>query len=505
MRNRFLLCCLLLTLLLAACSEGEPEPTATSEPTAAPTEVAIAATATTVPPAATDEPPTATPEPTNTPEPTLTPTPEPIVPEVEASEQRVDEDGVVVIDRVFVEEDSWVALFAGDQLLAASTVDAGETERIRLTVDPLAISDELTARLYEGGDDFSAESPLLLNGDPIETTIAIDLQITMPQVMAADQLVTEESVITVSDVVALSDGWLAVYNDDDGELTDMVGIQWLPAGEADEIDIPIVWREAWPTLRVVLHEDGGDEGLFDRGTDPIVRVGGEAISAEIRATFPLDVAIIHQPVLNGEVLIDRVISDGPGWITILFENDAGEPGNVIGFTQLVDGLNENVIVEVGDAIITPILYARLHTDTGVAGDFDFPNEDPIVLYEEQVIVFPFSTDTGNYVATMDQAIDYSNGEAHITVPLVVADINVFVVVREDVEGTLGDVLGHAWVPAGVTRDLEIEIDAEAATPVLYVAMHIDRDELMVLEFPDGRDFELQRRRAPIAAPFTVLE
>ena len=249
----------------------------------------------------------------------------------------------------------------------------------------------------------------------------------------------------------------------------------------------------------------GEEGLFDRGTDPIVRVGGEAISAEVRATFPLDIAIINQPVLNGEVIIDRVISDGPGWITILFENDAGEPGNVIGFTQLVDGVNENVIGEVNQPLVTPVLYARLHEDTGVAGDFDFPNEDPIVLYEEQVIVFPIATDTGNYIATMDQAIDYSNGEAHITVPLVVADIEVFVVVREDVEGSLGNVLGYEWVAAGVTRDLEIEIDAEAATPTLYVAMHIDRDELMVFEFPDGRDFELQRRRAPIAAPFAVLE
>ena len=213
MRNRFLRCWLILLLLLAACSEGEPEPTATNEATAVPTEVP--ATATTVATlAATAEPPTATPEPTNTPEPTFTPTPEPLVPEIEVSEQRVDEDGVVVIDRVFVEEDSWVALFAGDQLLAASTVDAGETERLRLTVDPLAIADELTARLYEGGDDFSAESPLIFNDEPIGTNIPIDLQITLPQVVADDQFVTEESVLIVNDVVALSDGWLAVYNDD---------------------------------------------------------------------------------------------------------------------------------------------------------------------------------------------------------------------------------------------------------------------------------------------------
>ncbi len=69
---------------------------------------------------------------------------------------------------------------------------------------------------------------------------------------------------------------------------------------------------------------------------------------------------------------------------------------------------------------------------------------------------------------------------------------------------LGDVIGYTWRPPGVHRDIVVEIDAEAATETLYAGMHIDRDAMQQFEFPDGRDYELQRQRTPITSPFVVL-
>lgn len=499
MTTRFVLCWLFCLMLLGSCAQPDPTPEPTDPPTtsntqsdsASPTAVEAVATATAAPTAV---PPT--------------PTPEPIVPQVATSPQLVNDAGIVTVDYVLMAEDGWVALFSGETWLAASTVEAGETRALEFTVDPLALGDDVRVVLFEMGEgDFSAETTprILVDNNPVEAPLAVELQITRPQLIGIDQMVLEDGIARLTSVVALKDGWLVAYNDNNGELGEQIGIQWIYAGVQENVPIPIAWRSATPTLHVVLHEDGGEAGMFDPATDTMVSVGGEMVSAEFNATYPPDIAIINQPVVSDTIMIDRVISDGPGWIAIYFETEQEQPGNIIGFAPLVDGVNTDVAVEVVSTAVTPILYAVVHADDpDTLGEFDFPTGDQPVTYDEQIFTFPFATDTGNYVLAMDQAIDYADSKARITVPLVVADVNVFAVVRADLEGLLGDVIGHVWLPAGISRDVVIEIDAEQATERLFLAMHIDRDQLKVLEYPDGRDFELQRRFAPVAAPFFVL-
>lgn len=503
MKIRLTLYWLFCIVSLVACSKAQPTPL----PTDPPTEQVLAATAprdTAVPTATLVVQVTATPRPTLVP----TATAEPIEPLVEASAQLVDDAGVLVVDHIVMAEAGWLALFSNANLLTVTKLAAGEQRALELIVDPLAIGEVVQIALYETGEgDFSAETtpPITYNNTPVTTSFTVEKQITTPKLIAIDQNVLEDGIIRLTSVVALTDGWLIAYNDADGELGQQVGIQWVYAGVHENVAIPTLWREATPLLHIVLHEDAGDVGLFDAQDDAMVQVAGALVSAEFKALYPPDIAILNQPVISGTVVIERVISDGPGWLTISFEDDLGQPANVIGFAPLVDGVNEQVLVEVVANAITPILYAQVHEDSGTIGEFDFPAGDLPVDYQGQNYVFPFETDTGNYIFSLDQPIEYADGKARIVVPLVVADVNIFAVVRTDLEGLLGDPIGHQWLPAGITRNVVIEIDAEEATPRLFIVMHIDRDQRKIFEFPDGRDFELQRRRAPIAAPFFVLE
>ena len=505
MTFRLLLCWLLCTVLLIGCAEPAPTPTATIEVVFQATEVAVEESTEAATEEATAVPPTSTP----LPEPTSTPTPEPTVQLIRAAAQTVDDSGSVRIRRIVVAEDSWLALFSNDKLLGAWDIAAGETENLDVVIDPLLVGVLIEARLYEGGEEaFSAETTpqLIQDNDPIVATFDINRAITFPSITGITQDVEEDGIVRLTSLVSPSDGWVVAYNDDGGQPGDMVGLQWIFAGQHSNIAIPLLWRQATPTLHVLLHADEGESGRFEPGIDPIVQLGDDQVSTTFTVTYPPDIAIIDQPVISNTLLIDRVISDGPGWLTIIFETEEGLPGNVIGFAPLVDGVNEMVSVEILPNAYTPILYAQVHQDIGEVGVFEFPGGDPPAIYRDEVFLFPFATDTGNYVVSADQAIDYADGKAMVNVPLAVGDVDMFVVVRTEVEGLpLGDVIGSTWVPAGISRNVLVEIDAESATPLLHVALHIDRDILKVLEYPDGRDFELQRRRAAIAAPFLVLD
>lgn len=491
---------ILFTLLaaLVACA-SQPEPTATPTlvavvPTSTPTSAAVAVEPTEVSPTVTPEP---------------TPTETPVVPLIELADQTIGDDGIVQIARLVSAESGWLTLTSSNVELITFPVVAGETPNLEVTVDPLLIGSTLTARLFTGGGetfDPAVNQPATTEAGPVETTAAVTLEITKPQVVMLKQEVFDDGIVIAESIVAAEPGWLAIHNDDDGELGEVVGFYIVrEAGVYARVPIHILWRLATPTLHAVLYGDEGQIGRFEPQSDPVVRVQDNIVQATFEASYPPDIFILDQPVISNTVVIERVISDGPGWLTIMFETDEETPGNVIGFAPLQDGVNEYVSVELVAGAATEVLYAQLHADDTEIGVFDFPAGDLPVQYNDQLYTFPFRTDEGNYVISTDQQIHYEGGIATVNVPMAVADLDVWVVIRAELApGALGDVLGYEWRSAGIHRDITVEIDAENTTPTLYATLHIDRDALQVFEFPEGRDYELQRQRAPIAAPFAVL-
>ena len=485
-----------ILLLLAACGE-EPTPTATPTETAVPTL-------------------TTPPEPTATA--TTAPTPTPLEPTLVVGEQSLGEDGRLLIDSVTVLEPAWVVIHAErngqvGEVLGYTAVSAGTSADVAVTIDPLAATDELAAILHsdagqEGEFEFPGVDEPLKNGTAVVSqSFAITRDLELPALTVADQEVAEDGLVRINSVTAPASGWVVIHADDEGTIGPILGFTFVEAGESADVVVHIPWRQGTPVLYAMLHEDNGRANRFDFPNDDLdlpLLVTGEPVVAEFQATYPPDVLVLDQPVVDGTITVERVISNGPGWLVVYQDND-GSPGLIIGSAPLEDGLNEQVTVEVREAGVTDQLFIFLHEDTEPGGGFNFPTADPQITYQGRLPnPFSFQTNPGNYLTTQDQALTVDGEETAVIVPLVVADTAVWVVVHTDNEGELGDIIGQTWVPAGINRHVTVTIDAEQATPTLYAVLHLDAGTLEEFE-PDGADVPLQRNRAIIRSPFVISD
>jgi hypothetical protein len=87
------------------------------------------------------------------------------------------------------------------------------------------------------------------------------------------------------------------------------------------------------------------------------------------------VTVKDQPLTDNHVVIDTVMSDGPGWL-VIHAQKGGTVGEVIGWAAVAGGNNSNVVIAFSDpSKVTPTLYAMLHVDKGAVGKYEFPGAD----------------------------------------------------------------------------------------------------------------------------------
>lgn len=112
------------------------------------------------------------------------------------------------------------------------------------------------------------------------------------------------------------------------------------------------------------------------------------------------VSVEDQELVDGTVTVSLVTAAQPGWI-VIHADDNGAPGPVIGHAAVDTGDNENVTVEVDESGVTETLYAMLHVDNGTVGTYEFPDGDPPVSVDGNVVVQPF-TITGGMMSAMNE-------------------------------------------------------------------------------------------------------
>jgi hypothetical protein len=333
----------------------------------------------------------------------------------------------------------------------------------------------------------------------------LDFQLSEPVVEVEAQAVVEDGIIQVANVQIPQDGWLAIHAQEDGRIGELLGVIPLTAGRHEGVTITIPWREGTPNLYAALYADAGEPLHFDyQAEDEPLAAEGEPVVAEFAVTYPPDIFVLDQPLVNGVFEVERVISNGPGWLVAYFDED-GAPGLIIGSAPLEDGLNERVKVEVLESAATNVLHLRLHEDTEPGDEFDFPRVDQPVLYEGRLpSTVSFGLTPGNYLVVDDQKLPAtSTASAVLTVELVVVNAPTWVAIEADDDGERGEVLGFTAVPPGVNHDIAISIDPTLATETLYVTLYLNAGEPDEFD-PDGADVPLQRNRSPISVPFFLL-
>ena len=492
-----LLCGLLLLTAVMACSEEEtptdtPAPVATNVvDTAAPT-----VTATLPPPTPTSAPPTPTPSPT------------PIQPAIAVHDQDLGDDGRLIIDKVQLPEAGWLVIHAWRdgavaEVLGQTAVSAPGESNVEVQIDALQATDSLVAMLHEdageaGSYEFPGpDEPITAVDGPVMSQFTITHQFALPGISVADQTINTDGRLSVDSVEAVEAGWLLIYTDADGAIGSLLGFARVETGLNEAISVQIPWREATTQLHALLVADAGRPDLYDPDEDLPVIVSGTPVMASFQVGLPADIFILDQPVVDSQIVVERITVSAPGWVTI-HPDENGQPGLIIGFAFLEAGVNEQVKVDLLVGTVTPQMYARLHEDSNIAGEFDFPNGDLPLQIDGRV--FPtesFRTDIGDYLITRDQVA----GTALI-VPVVVIETDGWLVIYDNDQQA--DPLGFAQLTAGVNRNVRVEIDTGQAGDMLYAALHADVDTPQQFDYPEGNDRPLLRGRNPIQAPFLLL-
>jgi hypothetical protein len=434
------------------------------------------------------------------------------VPAISVTDQVLEDDGRLLVSEVTAAERGWIVLYDDDggapgQVLGYSAVEEGQNEDIIIQIDPLAATETLYLLLHtDAGEkdsfDFPGpDDPVTVDSEPVEAMFVVDRRATIPSITVSDQEIGEDGLVVIDSVTSAGPGWIVLYQDEDGQPGRMMGYMPVDDGENENLSIPINWREAMPAFIVALYQDSGEADVFERPeVDQPVTTNGEPLLVPFAVDMPSDVFVLNQPIIDNKVVVERAISRGSGWL-VIYRDEEGASGNIVGFAPLEDGVNENIEVEILTSAVTPVLQIIVHEDTGTLGEFDFPVGDGPMRFQGQIPnPYTFRTDTGNYVVMQDQPLSDANT---VTVTLVVVDVDAWVTVRSSSGGVAGDVIGLLWVPAGLHRDVVIEIDPDLTTITLFVVLHLDIGESQVFDFPDGVDSPLQRNRSFIQVPFSL--
>jgi uncharacterized protein YraI len=246
-----------------------------------------------------------------------------------------------------------VQLSAGSHVVRVEYFDSRDTALLDFNWGP-AGADAPDTGDDDAGDDMDDED-VDFSADVVTATTTVNLRIRSGPSLSDEILdvLPAGSVVGFTGFMDESGQWVLV--DAEAGPTGWVSAQFL-SNVPDDLSVP---GEAQP-------EEGAEDG--DMAS---VTVEDQALGDDATVTIP------------------SVTSEVEGWLVIHADSD-GSPGPVIGQTSVSAGTTENVSVEIDEAAATQTLHAMLHVDTGLEGVYEFPDDDPPALANDQVVVQPFT-------------------------------------------------------------------------------------------------------------------
>ncbi len=333
----------------------------------------------------------------------------------------------------------------------------------------------------------------------------------------------EDGTVVVDKVIMDQSGWLVIHSEEGGQPGPVIGYIEVPEGISTEVVVQVVPDEITPTLYAMLHVDAEPMGEFNfpEGDDVPVTVDGEVVvtsfdavtdadleaeetTAEEGATAEEEAAALIPRIINprqnlqdGNVIIDKVVMDQSGWV-VIHADEGGQPGPVIGYIEVPEGVSTEVYIQVVPDEITPTLYAMLHVDAEPMGEFNFPEGDDVpVTVDDVVVTKAFQSVSEVDLETADEEdaplipriINPRQNllDGNVIIDKVVMDQSGWVVIHADEGGQPGPVIGYIEVPEGVSTEVYIQVVPDEITPTLYAMLHVDAEPMGEFNFPEGDD------------------
>lgn len=325
-------------------------------------------------------------------------------PEIEVAEQEIGYDGVVQIDSAYVLEPGWLVIHATDgdtigDILGQIPLERGPHQDLSVPIRWRDATSRLAAMLHvdaaqAGGFNPAEDKPLLVEGVPV----VADFNVTLPpDVLIYDQPIIDNSLIAER-VISSEPAWLVIYTDDDGAPGLIAGSAPLEAGVNEQVVVRLSVPVSSPRLFLLLHEDTEPQGQFNfPGGDAPLRYAGQIVEPFVVNTTPGNYLITRDQALgsDGTVLVPLVTADIATWL-VIYTNQNGEPGEIIGRRALPAGISRRVSVPIDTERVTKQLFAILHQNGGDLESFDYPGGVDWQLQRNRaVIASPFEITVSN--------------------------------------------------------------------------------------------------------------
>lgn len=312
-----------------------------------------------------------------------------------------------------------------------------------------------------------------------------------PSVTVSDQVILDNTV-TVASAYSVGPGFVVIHTDNGGSPGPVAGVEPVNPGWNYNIVIAVDPAMVTPVLYAMLHLDDGTIGTYEfdgqSGLDNPVIVGDEVVTPAFNAAL---LWAHDQPVEGSAITVSNVVMSEPGWLVIHSDNN-GSPGPVFGQVAVPAGSSADIQVPLPADANLGVLWPMLHVDDGTAGRYEFDGQsgfdNPVVL-GGQVAVAPVYTVP--QVRVQDQIAVRGDGQiAPMVVPSVVVSSVLsrgpgWMVIHTDNGGSPGPIAGVVPVADGFNPNVEVVLDQNSPTPVLYAMLHTDDGAVGTYEF-DGQ-------------------
>jgi hypothetical protein len=386
-----------------------------------------------------------------------------------------------------------------------ASVASGYTPAVWIAVDPDLVTSTMFAMLhtddntvgeYEFGTVEGADAPVAVDGNVVTPAFQV------AAIHAHGQFVVDNTV-TIHAVTTDADGWLVIHSDNPenpGRPGPVLGQTLISAGTTNDVVVELTAGAATNVLWPMIHVDTGEIGVYEFGTvegadAPVVY---NVVAVTDFTTVP-DIDVDPQVLVAGDGMegmlaadltfaADSVLAAEQGWLVIHQDNpdNPGNPGPVVGFAPVAAGLNEDVVVELDESLITPVLFPMLHVDTGTVGEYEFgtvEGADGPVRVGENVVTFPVNV--GPTITALDQELTTRGEETGVMIRFVQIDEPGWVVIHMDNPenpGSPGPVIGQAYLPQGWWNNLFVPVDAAQAGALVFPMLHYDTGTAGTYEF-----------------------
>lgn len=240
--------------------------------------------------------------------------------------------------------------------------------------------------VYEFEGLGSPDGPVL---DRAGEVVAPAFEVRFVDLEVFDQSVDPTTEVTIAAVSSNGPGFVVVQADAGGSPGEVLGSAPVQTGTTANVVVPlsrsVVFDER---LHATLHVDVGQVGVFEPGDamDVPAELRGQPVRSALAVRFAPKVVASDQVASPATtVVVDDVISGGPGWVVIREAAANGTRGAAIGYAPLVNGTNTAVSVSLDrPAVDGETLWAVLHVDRGQPGVLEI--SDPFAPPDAEVNV-----------------------------------------------------------------------------------------------------------------------